>query len=110
MVMALVQRFTFTNNVMADRGAAIIGPGAVPGKATLAKFLPGGLFAGSLFIGANPLLYPVANAYPANIASVGFVNFANGNYRLSATSIYRGGATDGTDPGCDFEALYAAQR
>jgi Right handed beta helix region len=109
MVMSVIQGFTFTNNVLADRGAAIIGPSTAAGKATIAKFLPGALFAGSLFIAANPLLYPVANMFPPTIASVKFVNFTNRDYRLSASSIYLGGATDGTDPGCDFVALYAAQ-
>jgi hypothetical protein len=110
MVMAVIQRFTFTNNVLADRGAALIGPGTQPGKATVAKFLPGSLLAGGLYIAANPLLYPAANAFPPTIASVGFVNFANGDYRLSSGSIYRGSALDGKDPGCDFTALFAAQR
>jgi hypothetical protein len=110
LVMTVVQRFTFTNNVLADRGAAVIGPGATAGKATLAKFLPGATFAGSLYIGANPQMYPMANAFPPTIDSVAFVNFASGDYRLSAGSIYRGGATDGTDPGCDFAALNAARR
>ena len=42
------------------------------------------------------------------MADVGFADYAGGNYRLSATSPYHNGATDGTDPGCNIDALKAA--
>jgi hypothetical protein len=36
------------------------------------------------------------------------VNLAGGNYRLSGSSPYRGSATDGTDVGCNIDALAPA--
>ncbi len=59
-----------------------------------------------------------ANGYPANIPKgnlivnsydqVGFVDFANGDWRLAAQSMARKKGIDGKDPGVDFNALAAA--
>ena len=45
---------------------------------------------------------------PGNWADVGFVDFANGNYRLAAWSAFKGRATDGKDIGCDVDAILTA--
>jgi len=59
-----------------------------------------------------------ANGYPANIPKgnfvvnaldqVGFVDFANGDWRLGPQSKVKGKGTDGKNPGVDFDALGAA--
>jgi hypothetical protein len=98
-------RFKFTNNVILDHTWAIKGSGTAAGSATIAKYFPGAEFAGGIFIGSNPKNYPPGNYYPAGIEDVGFVDAGAGDYRLSASSIYRNGVTDGKDPGCDFAAL-----
>ena len=59
-----------------------------------------------------------ANGYPANIPKgnfivssldqIGFVDFANGDWRLSPQSKLRGKGSDGKNPGVDFDALGAA--
>ncbi len=41
------------------------------------------------------------------LANVGFTDFGQGDYRLKATSPYRGAATDGTDVGPDIDSLLA---
>ena len=102
-------RLVFTNNVLIDNQYAIKGAGGTPGKGTIAKFFPSSQFFGGIYIGSDPALYPAGNFYPPSISAVGFVNFGAGDYRLGSGSIYRGGATDGKDPGCDFAALAAAQ-
>ena len=104
-----VPGFVFTNNVIFDNLYGIKGSGAAEGNGSITRYFPGGKFFGGIYIGADPVSYPVANFYPRTIADVGFVNFAGGNYRLAATSIYKRGATDGKDPGCDFDALALAQ-
>jgi hypothetical protein len=101
--------FTFTNNLLIDRGSAIKGAAASAGNATIAKFFPNGKFFGGIYVGSNPATYPVGNFYPPAVGDVGFVNFSGGDYRLSAQSIYRNGGTDGKDPGYDSAALQAAQ-
>ena len=103
-------RLQFTNNILVDHGAAVIGGDARPGVESILRFFPESEFRGGLFIGADPRKYPVGNLYPATIGAVGFVNYSLRNYRLSADSIYRNAATDGTDPGVNFAALAAAQK
>jgi hypothetical protein len=59
-----------------------------------------------------------ANGYPANIPKgnfvvssldqIGFVDFANGDWRLGPQSKLKGKGTDGKNPGVDFDALGAA--
>ena len=59
-----------------------------------------------------------ANGYPANIPKgnfvvnsldeIGFVDFANGDWRLGPQSKVKGKGTDGKNPGVDFDALGAA--
>jgi hypothetical protein len=102
--------FHFTNNVLIDRAYAIKGAGATPGKATITKYFPSSQFFGGIYIGSDPSMYPTGNFYPDAIGDVGFVDFANRNYRLGTHSIYRNGGTDGKDPGVDFNALTAAQQ
>ncbi|MFN2399342.1 MAG: hypothetical protein ABR543_11970, partial [Gemmatimonadaceae bacterium] len=48
---------------------------------------------------------PPNNSFPSSTAAVGFVNYSGGDFHLSASSPYRGGATDGTDPGADINGL-----
>jgi len=49
--------------------------------------------------------YPADNFYPATWAEVQLGT----DYRLVPTSPYKGKGTDGKDPGCDMNALLAAQ-
>jgi hypothetical protein len=49
--------------------------------------------------------YPGGNYFPVSLDAVGFVDYKNGNWRLAATSRYHGKATDGTDPGVNFDKL-----
>ena len=59
-------------------------------------------------VGGISSLYPGGNFFPATDAAVGWVDPANGNYSLSASSPYKGKASDGTDPGVDMNGLLAA--
>ena len=77
---------------------------------------PGWKVAGNIFIAAGTGTRPANNFFPATMAEVGFVDaggpigtsFTPGNYRLTASSPYKGKATDGTDPGVDYDRLNAA--
>jgi len=100
--------FVFTNNIVPDNSWAIMGDNSSPGNATIARYFPSAQIVNGIFAGSNPATYPTGNYYPATMTAVGFVNLASGNYRLSSTSIYRGAATDGTDVGCNIDALNAA--
>jgi hypothetical protein len=102
--------FVFTNNIVPDNSWAIMGDNASPGNVAIAMYFPGGVFKDGIFAGSNPAIYPVNNYYPTGMSTVGFVDLTGGNYRLATTSPYRNAATDGTDVGCNIDALDAAAR
>jgi hypothetical protein len=99
--------FVFTNNIVPDNLWGIMGGNASPGNGTLAMYFPNIQIRDGVFAGSDPSMYPAGNYYPAAMGNVGFVDLAGGNYRLAATSIYRRAATDGTDVGCNVDALAA---
>lgn len=103
-----VTGFVFTNNVIPDYSWAVIGDNTSPGNGTIAKYFPQSQFFNGIFAGSPAASYPSGNYYPANLAAVGFVDFANRNYRLAPTSPYRNSATDGTDVGCNIDTLNQA--
>lgn len=104
-----VTGFTFTNNILQNNAWAIMGDNASPGNGTIAMyFSSGGLFQDSIIVAAPAGSYPTGNFYPATMSGVGFMDYANGNYRLSPSSSYKGAATDGTDIGADIDAINAA--
>jgi Carbohydrate binding module (family 6) len=100
--------FVFTNNIIPDYSWAIMGGDASPGNGTIAAYFPGSIFSKGVFAGAPASSYPAGNYYPIDLASVGFVDLANRNYRLALGSPYRNAATDGSDVGCNVDAVIAA--
>jgi hypothetical protein len=84
----------------------VFGGGVGSGTAALNAYAEW-TFEGNVLAGANASAYPPGNFYPANFPrDIGFVDAAGGDFRLSATSAYKYRATDGGDPGADFEALW----
>jgi hypothetical protein len=64
-------------------------------------------FERNVLAGVNAAVYPANNFYPANFPQdIGFVDAANGDFRLSSSSPYKNQATDGGDPGVDFNILW----
>jgi hypothetical protein len=51
-------------------------------------------------------VWPSGNLFPTNISAVGFVSAID--FHLSSTSLYKGKATDGKDPGADVDAVMKA--
>lgn len=49
--------------------------------------------------------WPLGNFFPTNMSTVGFVNLAGGDYHLASTSLYKGKAIDGKDPGADIDRV-----
>jgi len=99
------QQFEFVDNISGHGNFGIKSDDAGDGSATLNLHMPGWSFAGNVVFGAPAASYPAGNYYPANLAAVGFVNAAGGDYHLAASSPYKGKATDGTDPGADIDAI-----
>ncbi len=96
--------FVYQNNIALDnQTAAALGYG----DAWSARF-PGYVFARNVLTGGSPSGYPSENFFPASPDGVGFVDRAGGDYRLSATSPYYNGGTDGANIGADYDALKTA--
>jgi hypothetical protein len=100
-----VSGFVFTNNILPDNNWAVMGGGAGEGSDTLAAYYPGARFSANVLAGGNSSAYPSGNYFPSSMSAVGFVDFGSGNYRLSSSSPYVGRATDGSDIGCNIDAL-----
>jgi hypothetical protein len=84
----------------------VFGGGVGSGTAALNAYAEW-TFEGNVLAGANASPYPANNSYPANFPQdIGFVDSANGDFRLSASSPYKNRASDGEDPGADFEELW----
>jgi hypothetical protein len=93
--------FVYQNNITLDnQTAAALGYGDAWG----ARF-PGYVFARNVLTGGSPAGYPTENFFPVSADTVGFVDRANGDYRLSATSPYYNAGTDGANVGADYDAV-----
>ena len=94
------------NNLGPAGEYGVFGSGVGSGTAALNAYAQW-TFEGNVLAGANPAVYPANNFYPANFPQdIGFVDPANGDFRLSSASPYKNQATDGADPGVDFTALW----
>jgi hypothetical protein len=100
-----VSGFVFTNNIIPDNAYAVMGSNASEGSGTLAMYYPGATFRRNVLVGGNAGVYPSDNYFPSTVADVGFVDASSGNYRLSSSSPYNNLATDGSDIGCNMDAL-----
>jgi len=98
---------TFRNNIVPET-KGFVGSGTGAGLPTLNAYFPGYVYQRNVQPGANALVYPADNFFPATLADVGFVDLAGGNYRLAASSPYKGAGTDGKDIGADIDAVDAA--
>ena len=109
--------FVFRNNIVqyGSYGVACSVPGTACAGVPFCQCFPGGVISGNLIADNRNVSAsePVEKNFPGNSIvssydAVGFVAFAQGNWRLAPGSTYRGKATDGKDPGVDFKALEAA--
>lgn len=86
------------------KGYGVFGDGTGEGTVAVQRFMPRGQFLNNVLAGADSSIYPKNNFYPS-LDKVGFVNFAQGDYRLSATSSFRKSASDGTPVGVNYDKL-----
>jgi hypothetical protein len=104
-------QFSFANNLMGRGNYGVTGDAVGEGTVALDKYAPAWTFAGNV-VGDMPsgtvARYPSGNFYPPDLNDSKFVDRVGGNYRLDASSPYKGKATDGMDPGADFDTLGAA--
>jgi hypothetical protein len=98
---------TYADNITSG-DYAVLGDGVGEGNNAIAGHLTNWAFQKNAWVGESSGSYPANNFFPANMAAVGFVNYAGGNYRLSTSSPYKNAGTDGKDLGADIGALEAA--
>jgi hypothetical protein len=98
-----------TNNLAVHNTYGIAGSGFGFGLTAINAYLPGGIVNRNALAGGLSSRYPAGNFFPTVAAwQAGFVDFAAGDYRLSAASLYRNAGTDGTDLGADIARVTAA--
>ena len=97
--------FVFRNNIAPHNTYGVFGSGQGSGIPALHYYFPGYDFRRTVIASAPSGNYPPDNFYPISLFEGVFIDFANGNYRLAASSPYRNAGTDGKDVGCDFTAL-----
>lgn len=100
--------FTAIDNLVGGGTYGLAGDN-IGGAGALARYTPGGVFQGNVMVLANGSTgFPVGNFYPATAAAVGFTDIAVQDFRLLASSPYKGKATDGKDPGANIDGVTAA--
>jgi hypothetical protein len=98
---------SFLNNLVRHGEYGVFGSGGTIGTAAFEQYSRRWGFAGNVVAGADAQRYPAGNLYPPTFDAKFFADAARGNYRVNNPR-YKGRATDGKDPGCDFEELEAA--
>jgi chitodextrinase len=99
-----VNFFDFSNNLLSNGSYGFFGQATAPGTPTLDLFFDNYTFTHNVLIGGSGT-YPSPTYFPAGTSSVGFVNYAGGDYTLTSTSTYHNGGSDSTDIGADITTL-----
>jgi hypothetical protein len=93
----------FTNNIVAHNAYGVIGTGTGAGLQTLTKWWKSYIFKNNVIVGGRASNYPSGNYFINSFSEVGFVNMANGDYRLSPSSPYLNAGADGKNIGCHLK-------
>ena len=81
-----MNNFVFTNNLSTFASYGFFGSGVSEGTRALDAYLANWTFSRNVLVGKLAANYPAGNFFPANVAAVGFVNYAGGNHALAASS------------------------
>jgi Carbohydrate binding module (family 6) len=102
------------NNIFERGTYGVFGGGVGEGTNALNTYTTNYTFAKNVIVRAPASLYPsqscapASTCYPATLDDVGFVDWANDDYRLAASSPYNDAGTDGKDIGADVDAVLTA--
>lgn len=118
-----MQNFVFTNSIVTAGQYPVWSTGGGLGNCafhnhpatTFKNCFVGSTFAGNVILQSPPAYppedWPPNNFFLPTVAPVQFVNYSNGrngDYRLTASSPYKGKGSDGKDIGADFDAIHSA--
>jgi hypothetical protein len=102
-ISAVATGLVVRDNLMSHGDYGLFGSGKGEGTAALDFFAPGYVFVDNALIGYMPSAYPTNNFFPPTAADVGFVDYAGGDYRLGAASLFKGKGSDGEDLGAPVD-------
>jgi uncharacterized protein (TIGR03437 family) len=94
-----IDNLILTNNIFKGGDYGLFGGGVGSGNIALETYATGSTVAGNVFIGVPSQQYPTGNSYVAGVEHVNFTNRSEGDYTLAPDSLFKGKATDGSDPG-----------
>jgi hypothetical protein len=97
-------RTTIRDNVTDGGSYGFIGDNVGTGTPAITTYAPGGFVQGNVIALSSASGMPTGNYYPTSIAGVGFMN-ASSDFHLSASSQYKGKASDGLDPGANIDLV-----
>jgi len=112
------KNFSFINNIVQynSYGIACFIQGGSCSESAFCRCFPKSMLKGNVIAdnfnvsAGSPIqnTYPLGNFFVASYGQIGFVDYAAGNWELTPASKIRKRATDGKDPGVDFELLNAS--
>jgi hypothetical protein len=97
-----INNVVFTNNLSTLTSYGFFGSGVAEGTRALNTYFSNWTFSRNVLVGRRAGNYPAGNFFPANVAAVGLVNYAGGNYALAANSPYKNAGTDQADIGVNY--------
>ena len=98
-----VKNFVFRNNIVFENQYGIKGDNMGSGQEVIDKLFSNGLVIGNIIIGGRSSLYRERNYYPRTLLEIGFVDPANGDYRLRPDSPYLKKGVGGKSIGANLD-------
>jgi glycosyltransferase involved in cell wall biosynthesis len=96
--------FVFQHNVMPHNEHGVTGSGTDPGTASLARYFPGAIVRGNVFVGGKAGQYPPGNEFAGSLEDAGLAALRTGDLEAIASRPARAGR-DGRIAGVDLAAL-----
>ena len=101
-----ITRLVVHSNVLHHGAYGVKGNSTTEGTTSLAKFASGYLYTNNAMIaGGTASGYPANNYFASALSNLGFIDPANGDYRLSTSSPYLNKGYDGRDIGADINTV-----
>ncbi|MGH7233119.1 MAG: hypothetical protein ACREJU_17440 [Nitrospiraceae bacterium] len=97
----------FRDNIIFE-GRGVLASGYSSGGTSLYGCFPGYIWTHNILIGGSNGSYPSTNSFPSKVDKVGFTDYETGNFKLVPSSPFKGKASDGTDPGADYDEVMIA--
>ena len=102
-----VNNLVVVNNIFGYGRYGWNGSGTTRGTATLQRYAAPWTFESNAIYSENAAENPPGNFFPSDVADVGFVDAAGGNYRLASGSSLKGVGVEGEDLGADIDTIEA---